>query len=486
MEDIFISYSRKDRSIVRSLSKKLEAQGYSVWWDESLRAGDSFHESLTQKVNQVKVVIVIWSEDSTKSLWVLAEASVAFDQSKLLPIKVPSLDPAAIPLPFNSIHAVDVDELNLIIESLGKMVPRTDVQRQKSQRITRNVKRLRIFCAALVLLLLGSATVTYFSVPTVKALVNSLVRRTFDIAEPCKGLRVTFGAISTEESICVDPDDPHSTRFQDCDTCPPLVVLPRGEAQIGSPPEEIGRDTDEEPQKTVVLEPFAVGVYEVRRKDWDECVKAKGCPEKRSAQQANLPDLPVSGVSWTEAKHYLAWLTEKTDRPYRLLSETEWEYAARAGSLAPRPWGYEERDACQFANVGDETGAPLASMGSDTRGRPQDMSIELSGQHTCSDEQPLLAEVGTFMSNNFGLYDMIGNVWEWVEDCHFPNLEETPRDGSARFEQKCRVHVVRGGSYLSGPASARSANRFQGGRAADVQQADIGFRVARDVTAPDS
>ena len=151
-------------------------------------------------------------------------------------------------------------------------------------------------------------------------------------------------------------------------------------------------------------------------------------------------------VSYEDAKAYTKWLATKTGQPYRLLSEAEWEYAARAGSTASRFWGDSERDACEFANVS-----------------------------WCGGKATL--PVGGFKPNDFGLYDTLGNVWEWVEDCYHGRYRGAPSDGSPWLSGDCGTRVIRGGGWVDGPRDVRSAVRAW--VTPDDRYSDLGFRVAR-------
>ena len=175
----------------------------------------------------------------------------------------------------------------------------------------------------------------------------------------------------------------------------------------------------------------------------------------------------------------MSWLTETTTKSYRLPTEAEWEYASRAGSDEPRFWGFNASEACKYANVGDVSYGGTEKEAALSIREKINRRVKLGGQHTCNDQFNRLAPVGSFQPNDFKLYDTIGNLWEWVEDCAFPNYTAIPKDGRPYKERDCKVSTLRGGSYVSGPASARSANRFQGGRSKQQFQSDYGFRIAR-------
>ncbi|MCI0600845.1 MAG: formylglycine-generating enzyme family protein, partial [Beijerinckiaceae bacterium] len=217
--------------------------------------------------------------------------------------------------------------------------------------------------------------------------------------------------------------------FRECaNGCPEMVVVPAGEFTMGSPSDEKGR-YDEGPQhKVSIAGLFAVSRFEVTFADWDACVSVGGCPQEGRAGDAGWGrgTRPVIYVSWDDAKAYVAWLSRMTGKEYRLLTEAEWEYAARAGTATAYSWG-------------DEPGKGNANCNG--------CGSEWDGK------QP--APAGSFKPNAFGLYDMHGNVWEWVEDTPHANYEGAPRNGSAWVEgAESTSRVVRGGSWGGNPRVA--------------------------------
>jgi formylglycine-generating enzyme required for sulfatase activity len=219
---------------------------------------------------------------------------------------------------------------------------------------------------------------------------------------------------------------------------------------MGSPALERGRFTNEGPQHRVVLRPFAVARFEVTFELWEVCVRLQGCAAQPWDQGWGSNARPVINVSWGEAQQFVAWLARRTGKPYRLLSEAEWEYAARAGSARAYPWGNE---------IG-KGNANCAGCGSRWDGRQT-------------------APVGSFAANAFGLFDVAGNVWEWVEDCYHDSYHGAPDDGSARSYGTCASRTIRGGSWNDHPQLLRSANRS--GVSADFRDNGVGFRVARSL-----
>jgi len=175
----------------------------------------------------------------------------------------------------------------------------------------------------------------------------------------------------------------------------------------------------------------------------------------------------VINVSWADARDYASWLRERTGKPYRLPSEAEWEFAARAGSVSFRFWGDDAHLACMYANVSDLTAADAQA----------DVD-RASGLHACRDGHAHTAPVMGRKPNDWGLYDMMGNVWEWVQDCYHANYHGAPSDGRPWEEPQCELRALRGGAWNYGPAGVHSANRV--GNRASLRINTLGFRVASD------
>ena len=252
---------------------------------------------------------------------------------------------------------------------------------------------------------------------------------------------------------------PPGTVFRDCAVCPEMVVVPAGSFLMGSLPDEKHRIKWEDPRRRVTIpRPLAVGRYEVTFAEWDACLADGGCAGHRPFDWYwGRGRRPVTNVSWEDAKAYLRWLTQRTGRPYRLLSEAEWEYAARAGTTGPY-------------HFGTTISTDLANY---------------NGSYWHNPDGPAAyrrktVPVGSFPPNAFGLHDMHGNLWEWVEDCLHDSYLGAPADGSAWIAGgRCSSRALRGGSWYSGDHRVRSANRLF--LALDNRSHANGIRVARDL-----
>jgi formylglycine-generating enzyme required for sulfatase activity len=238
--------------------------------------------------------------------------------------------------------------------------------------------------------------------------------------------------------------------FRECaKNCPEMVVVPEGSFMMGSSTEDLFHPLDEMPPHEVKIEtPFAVSKFEVTFDDWDACVLYGDCSPRNN--QNDRSGRPVTYISLNDAQMYASWLSKMTGKNYHLLSEAQWEYAARAGSSTAYPWGNDmvkgKANCGQCGNEGDGKGT---------------------------------MPVGSFPPNAFGLHDMHGNVWEWVADCYVEDYENAPANGSTRLDGNCSQRVVRGGSWVNWTQDVRSAKRgvFDPG----ISGPNIGFRLARSL-----
>ena len=280
---------------------------------------------------------------------------------------------------------------------------------------------------------------------------------------------------------------PVGKKFRDCESCPEMVVVPAGSYMMGSPALEAERDDDEGPvHRVTIAQPFAVGVYEVTRGEFGRFVGATGYStvdrcwtfedgkgKERSGRGWKNPGFeheqgetePVVCVNWKDAQAYVRWLSEETGKPYRLLSEAEWEYVARGGTNTARYWGESEAEQCRYANGGDQT----------AKSHHDGWTVA-----ACDDGHYQTAPVGRYEANAFGLYDVLGNVWEWTADCWNKSYAGAPSNGGAWESGECTRRVLRGGSWFSGPRTLRSAFRIR--LTAGLRVSNNGFRLARTLT----
>jgi formylglycine-generating enzyme required for sulfatase activity len=299
-------------------------------------------------------------------------------------------------------------------------------------------------------------------------------------------------ALAPERERALAPAD----SFRECDDCPEMVVVPAGSFTMGSPSGETGRNSWEGPQRVVTFaQPFAVGKFEVTVDQFAAFVRETGHPAGtrcwtfENGTFGDKPDRsfrnpgyvqdgshPAVCLSWHDATAYVSWLQKKTGKGYRLLSEAEWEYAAR-GRTAPGPgprfpFGEDEKALCGHGNGLDQTAKT---------------TIRGSGSWTflaCSDGHAFTAPVGKFPANAFGLHDMLGNAKEWTQDCFLQGkgYEGAPTDGAAWTSGDCATRVVRGGSWLGYGRQLRVAFRYRNAPGDRVN--DIGLRVARMLVGP--
>lgn len=241
---------------------------------------------------------------------------------------------------------------------------------------------------------------------------------------------------------------------QPCPFCPDMIVAPGGGFTMGSPTSESERDSDETQLLVSIARPFAVGKFAVSFDEWDACVTDGGCNGHRPNDQGwGRGKRPVINVNWDDARSYAAWLSRKTGKTYRLVSETEREYITRAGTTTPFWWG-------------SSITPNQANYDSSAKGRGS------KGEH-----RKKTMPVDSFEPNPWGLFNVHGNVWEWTADCWNSNNAGNPGDGSARATGICDRRVVRGGSWNDGPRFLRAADRDA--HTAYVRDVNLGFRLAR-------
>jgi formylglycine-generating enzyme required for sulfatase activity len=296
------------------------------------------------------------------------------------------------------------------------------------------------------------------------------------------------GPLSVTEECALKPQDV----FRECDKCPEMVVVPAGSFTMGSPENEKDRSKDEGPQRRVrIVKPFAVGKFHITRDQFAAFVAETkydagsmcytfeaGKGEEKQGRSWRNPGFAQDGshpavcLNWNDANAYVIWLADKTKNPYRLLSEAEFEYAARArtapGSYPRYFFGDDEKNLCGYGNGADQTARDTVEGAKGWAVAP------------CRDGYAYTSPVGKFTANGFGLYDMFGNAWQWTADCYHDSYRDAPADGAPWTTGDCSRRVLRGGSWVSLPSILRAAVRY--GYSADNRLYNFGFRLGRTLT----
>ena len=524
MTDVFISYSRNDREHVRLIAEALGREGLDVWWDPEIPPGESFSQVIDRQLKEAKCIIAVWSKSSVNSNWVQEEADDGMVRNTLIPVMIDDIE---LPRGFKRLQTADLRDWRgdvkdpnwqLILTQVRKLVSTRDaseaaerqadarersappppVSTQRAQQApAKNSGGAPIGLIALGLLLLaGGAAAFYFlagpgagektlivdgdeatgpETPNVEVAANdaeSVDEAAADEPSPAVVEAVAAAPIEeeneapvadSETDITVEPleavaEFADGDVFRDCDDCPELRAFASGGSfSMGAPDGEFGRDDAETPQVSVTLSrPFAIGVYEVTYDEWNVCLADGGCnnyaPPDMGWGQGRRP---VVNISYEDAKAYADWLSEKTGHSYRLPSEAEWEYTARGGKAGAFTFG--DLITTRQANFNGQYPYKNSARGS---------------------FRSKTVEVGSFSANQFGLYDVHGNVWEWTEDCWRASHRGAPEDGSS-VGGACSSRVLKGGAWNAGAWRLRSAHRKAAANA--VRDFDTGFRVARDL-----
>jgi len=485
----FISYSSNDAAFAKRLHRALESYGipntlgkfdtlggggkpnriYPVFRDrEELPAGE-LSERIEQALRQSRSLIVVCSPSAAASLWVQKEIESFLAMGRrehiyaIIASNAPLTDKIGadatrlcFPPAFRGNALADPNALepiaadaravkdgfrNAWLKLVAGMIGVNAGALQDRDRRRRRTALLKNIAASAFVLISAGAAYAYRTPLTM--LVNEYSEyRPFVHAK-----------------IALEKLPPKST-FQDCHEasvdCPVMIVLPAGTFMMGSPESERNREASESPQHAVTVGSIAVGKYDISFDEWDACASAGGCRTTPHPDDAHWgrETRPVINISWDDAKEYVAWLSQMTGQQYRLLSEAEWEYAARGHNSfqAPHyqfPWGNAQPNCDMNAPNGAAFGA-------------------------CEHKT---LPVGSFQHNAFGLYDMAGNVWQWVEDCYQDHYDPSKSDGAPIEQNNCLGRVLRGGAWGGDPRELRSAYRGISGHT--TRNLHIGFRVAR-------
>jgi len=498
MTDIFISYKREEQAKARALSGVLEDQGWVVWWDLKLRTGQRFDDVIEQSLQEATCVIVLWSSLSVTSDYVKDEASRALQLEKLIPVFIEEVE---LPFRFSRLHTASligwdgteeaaglqslIADISTILgpppvttasarrqqteitPSARKRAEKTKWQRKNlerdekthppepllatSDKATANTQTTippplghRNNHALMMLATLSIVTIGGFiwKSNSTAPLSSPLMAATQNTQTLDTGLREINNSL---------PGKSFHDTLENGTEGPEMVIIPPGSFDMGDL--QGNGDADEQPVHPVhIAKPFSIGRYEVTFEQYDQYAAAtkRTLPNDEGWSRGHRP---VINVSWEDARNYAAWLSQQTNKPYRLPSEAEWEYAARANAQTAYWWGNEmkkERVNCD---------------GCDTR---------WGGKQT--------AVVGSFPANPFGLFDTAGNVWEWTQDCWHESYHNATNDGSAWLEANdghCDLGVLRGGSWANASWYLRSS--FRSRHSTDTRTHLIGFRLARDL-----
>lgn len=422
MANIFLSYAREDREAAERLARALEARGWSVWWDPEILPGESWDEVIERELNDSRCVLVLWSRTSVRKHWVKVEAEEGRKRRILLPVLIDDCSP---PLAFRAIQAAP------LFDWAGEEAHRGFVR----------------LCSAI-------------------------------------SRKIGASAFEPKNGVDVDPRDlPDLAVFKDTDAtwCPELVIIPAGSFLMGSPPDEAERRDVEDPQHQVTFEKrLALGRHAVTVGEYRRFVAATGHdhnggmyiwtggewkqdPRKNWEHPGFAQDErhPVVGVSWRDATAYVDWLSGELREVYRLPTEAEWEYACRADTATPFSFG--------------------ATISPDQANYDGNYAYGKGGKGQFREKT---VAVGSLPANPWGLHEMHGNVWEWIEDIWHDKHAGAPVDGSAWTDGEGKIsnrnRVVRGGSWFNYPRLCRSAYRYWLGPA--IRHVSLGFRLARTLS----
>lgn len=404
MADVFISYKKEDFRDAQRIAEALQRDGLTVWWDDHLTPRDAWDAELEREISAAGAVVVLWTELSVKSDWVRTEAHYAAEHGKLVPVL---LRDCAIPLAFSLRQTVN------LVAWPG------DAQARDWRKFLSWISDLT-----------GAAS-TSAPAPRPSPTAKSNPYREI-VTELPSGEPVVDGAF-------VNASTPAGTAFRDAEGLPVLRIIAPGAYLRGAPSSDPDASSFERPQQRVEIpRPFGIGVFAVLADEYAQVVGAMPAGMNRRAS----PRTPVTHVSFIDSEDFLRRLSGMTGETYRLPSESEWEYACRAG-----------------------------------HGLRYDRGDDITPEEACFglDAGPL--ETGRFPANAFGLFDMRGNVREWTADLWHDSYDFSPLDGSPALEGHGSLRVVRGGGWSDAPQLLRSSARMRATES--VRAPMIGFRVVR-------
>jgi formylglycine-generating enzyme required for sulfatase activity len=424
--DVFISYKREERAVAEALAGYLSAQGYRVWWDAELLSGDNFILEIFEVLKSAKSAVILWSEQALSSRFVIGEALFALNRQ--IYVGASPNGSIELPPPFNAVHFENISAWQSGTAAFARLLP----------AIARKA---------------GTPTVSGSADAEMRdAVAEAVFWRGIADSNEADGYRAyldkhgdkgIFSELAKRRLASKETAKPRLSA-----TAPATVDIPAGAFFMGSPGDCLEGDDDERPVHRVTFARSSrIGAAPVAFSEYDVFTEATG---RRAAPDHGMPrgNHPAVNVTWHDANDYCRWLSSTLRRSFRLPSEAEWEYAARAGSASARPWG---------ANWNAAMANGAVAVG---RTSPP----------------------GTYPANAFGVLDTIGNVWEWCADPSHQGYAGAPCDGSVWLaDGDLALRVIRGGSFDDLPQALRSAMR--GWYRPEDRAIRIGFRVVEDVSA---
>ncbi|WP_165498123.1 SUMF1/EgtB/PvdO family nonheme iron enzyme [Siculibacillus lacustris] len=508
MHDVFISFSSKDIRLAEIIREKIETSGPRCWISSrDVAPGDNYQAAIVEAIRRARVMVLVFSSNANASHEISKELALASqNELTVIPARVEDVVPSdAFRFELATRQYIDLFRdwdaaLDRLVKRVGDVIPSDGIDPRPSSR-DRPRKRGRWTAAIIGAVGIGVAIAASVGWPALRerfaasAPSASVVPQPATVAPPLAAIAAspavvapppTAPAVAPTADLVVPPpvrridSDPTPVEimaapsasepgvvgraFKECANCPEMVVIPAGLTMIGSPDGESGHEASEAPRTFVRIDrPLAVGRDAVTFAEWDACVADGACGNHLPGDMGwGRGSRPVIFVSWHDGQAYTGWLSRKTGAVYRLLSETEWEHAARAcrdAECRDLPFGFGQTIRPDQANY-------------DTR--------QSYGGGNKAQAMRRTVPTRAFRPNGFGLFDIVGNVATWVADCWNPTLAGLPPNGSPRTTGDCSGRVLRGGSWNDPPIALRSAARAWD--VATTRQPHIGLRVARDLT----
>jgi formylglycine-generating enzyme required for sulfatase activity len=518
MTDIFLSYASADRERIRPLAIMLEQQGWSVWWDRKIPPGKTYDQVIEQALDGARCVVVVWSQTSVQSEWVKVEADEGMSRKVLVPVLI---EEAKIPLAFRRIQAARLvnwngdsshPELTMLFESIKAIIGEANPEEESIgeegqvqdtpseapfQRLSNQATPQPAINETPIPAFLRMPSPVYWlkhkmpkrnlkpwlAIGGAVALIGLVLAAIWDAINgrnngpanptpvagvspaeaPAPPLQFEFDVVKTDARGNVISREKKSARYftEEINGMKlEMIEIPGGKFTMGSPRNEAERPGEEGPQHEVTIQPFSMSKYEITQAQWRAVAKLpKVGSEDLNPDPSEFKgdDLPVEKVSWYEAQEFCRRLGRATGRKYRLPSEAEWEYAARAGATTPFTFG--------------------PTITSDIVNYNGNYPYGLTPNGVYRGKTTKVGSLG--VANAFGLFDMHGNVWEWCEDDWHANYSGAPADGGAWIDEASRgsYRVLRGGGWRHSAHECRSARHH--GDTPGLRNVDLGFRLVK-------